>query len=133
MGQNSAATWERALWKRTNIPDNHVPESFLSSLSTNGKQISLQRQHLVLAHTYGISANFRPYTYGYLVIASWSISQHLATIFIFIAVFVKLKERILDPRILVWVSIISFVTGYFAWEMLQYYSASPKSAPTNSP
>jgi len=103
--------WERALWKRTSYPDNHEPDSFLSSLSTN--------------------ANFRPHTYWYLVTASWSISQHLATIFIFLAVFVKLKERVLDPRLLVWVSVISFVTGYSTWEVLECCASSRKSRKAN--
>ena len=79
-----------------------------------------------------IVANFQPYTFWYLVTASWSVSQHLATIFIFVAVFVKLKERILDPRILVWISIVSFVIGYATWETLDYRSAARPSPSTNS-
>ncbi|KAH8102652.1 phosphatidylinositol N-acetylglucosaminyltransferase [Cristinia sonorae] len=91
-GRDSEVQWERALWKRTTLPDNYVPDSFLSSLT-----------------------NFRPYTYWHLVAASWAISQHLATIFTFVAVFVRLKERILDPRLLVWLSTICFMTGYAIW------------------
>lgn len=32
--------WERVLWKRQPFPDNYVPETFLDSLSTNGKASS---------------------------------------------------------------------------------------------
>ena len=33
--------WERVLWKRQPFPDNYVPRSFLSSLSTNGKAMPM--------------------------------------------------------------------------------------------
>ena len=32
---------ERVLWKRQPFPDNYVPRSFLSSLSTNGKAMPM--------------------------------------------------------------------------------------------
>lgn len=63
-------------------------------------------------------ANFRPYTYWSLLVASWTISQHLGAIFIFLAVFVRLKERYLDPRLLIWLSITSFVAGASIWDVL---------------
>ncbi|KAI0094905.1 phosphatidylinositol N-acetylglucosaminyltransferase [Irpex rosettiformis] len=93
--------WERVLWKQKTYADNYVPTSFLATLSKN--------------------ANFRPYTYGYLVSASCAITQHIAVIFIFLATFVRLKERMLDPRLLVWVSILSFVAGYSLWELLHWH------------
>ncbi|KAH9946630.1 phosphatidylinositol N-acetylglucosaminyltransferase [Amylocystis lapponica] len=98
------AEWERVLWKRKSYPDNFVPQSFLSSLSKN--------------------PNFKPYTYWYLVLASCSINQHLATIFTFLAVFVRLKERYLDARVLVWISIGGFIVGYTIWELLHCYVSS---------
>lgn len=130
--QNSAAKWKRALWKRTSRPDNYVPDSFLSSLRRNGEFPLYGLQMLTLMSRH-ILANFQPYTYWYLVTASWSISQHLATIFIFLAVFVKLRERILDPRLLVWISVVCFATGYSIWEVLEGCSSSRNSAPANSP
>lgn len=66
----------------------------------------------------GSVANFKPLTYRYLVRASCAVNQHLATICIFLAVFVKLKESKLDARILVWISVGSFFIGYIIWELL---------------
>lgn len=90
--------WERVLWKKKNYPDNFVPKSFLSSLSKN--------------------TNFTPYSYRQLVLASCAINQHLGTIFTFLAVFVRLKERYLDARVLVWVSVVGFASGYLLWDLL---------------
>ncbi|KAJ7357388.1 phosphatidylinositol N-acetylglucosaminyltransferase [Mycena albidolilacea] len=91
--------WEKVLWKRQHQPDNYiVTGSFLSSLRRN--------------------ANFRPYTYWPLVLLSCAITQHLATIFIFVSVFVRLKENFLDPHTLVWISVGCFFTGYLNWELL---------------
>ncbi|KAI0335283.1 phosphatidylinositol N-acetylglucosaminyltransferase [Cubamyces sp. BRFM 1775] len=92
------AEWERVLWKKKPYPDNYVPRSFLSSLSRN--------------------PNFRPYTYWQLVILSCPISQHLASIFVFLAVFMRLQQRLLDPRALVWMSVAVFLAGYMTWELL---------------
>ncbi|KAI0735178.1 phosphatidylinositol N-acetylglucosaminyltransferase [Earliella scabrosa] len=93
------AEWERVLWKKKPYPDNYVPRSFLASLSKN--------------------PNFRPYTYWHLVVLSCPISQHLASIFIFLAVFMRLRQRLLDPRALVWISAGVFLTGYIIWELLE--------------
>ncbi|KAH9937677.1 phosphatidylinositol N-acetylglucosaminyltransferase [Fomitopsis serialis] len=95
--------WERVLWKKKTYPDNYVPETFLSSLSRN--------------------ANFRPYTYWYLVRSSFAISQHLATIVIFVAIFVQLNDRRLDPRALVWASVATFLAGWSVWELLDCCSS----------
>ncbi|KAH7930989.1 phosphatidylinositol N-acetylglucosaminyltransferase [Leucogyrophana mollusca] len=97
----SARQWEKALWKTQPHPDNYIPpDSFLSSLRKN--------------------PNFKPYTYWPLVLLSCAITQHIATIFIFIAVFVRLNERLLDPRVLLWVSAGCFFAGYMLWEVLSY-------------
>ncbi|EKM61032.1 uncharacterized protein PHACADRAFT_82029 [Phanerochaete carnosa HHB-10118-sp] len=96
--------WERVLWKRQPFPDNYVPKTFLSSLSTN--------------------ANFRPYTYGSLVLASCTISLHFSVIFVFLAIFVRLKERTLDPRLLVWISIVSFICFYTLWEIVEHIGSN---------
>lgn len=89
------------LWERQPFPDNYIhPHSFLSSLRRN--------------------PNFKPYTYWPLVLLCCAITQHLATIFTFLAVFVRLKERWLDARVLLWVSIVSFFGGYALYEILSY-------------
>ncbi|KDQ63737.1 hypothetical protein JAAARDRAFT_115488, partial [Jaapia argillacea MUCL 33604] len=103
--------WEKVLWRSQEYPDNHIPDSFLSSLRKN--------------------ANFRPYTYWSLVLGSCPITQHLATIFIFLAVFVQLRQRTLDPRLLVWISIGGFIAGYMVWEWLDYRQTVRSHQQTN--
>ncbi|KAI0068362.1 phosphatidylinositol N-acetylglucosaminyltransferase [Artomyces pyxidatus] len=96
VGQN----WERVLWKQQPYPDNYVPPSFLSSLSKN--------------------PNLREYAYWALILDSCAVTQHLSTIFIFLAVFVRLLDCTFDPRLLVFISAGMFVTGYALWEVLDY-------------
>ena len=64
-------------------------------------------------------ANFRPYSYRKLVSLCFPIAQHISTIFIFLATFVRIRERLLDPRLLVWASIFAFALGYLAWQVVQ--------------
>jgi phosphatidylinositol glycan class C protein len=114
----SSGEWERVLWKTQPYPDNYIPRgSFLSALRKNRKLklVACAVPRFFESH---LEANFRPYTYWPLVVASWAVTQHLSTIFIFLAIFVRLKERWLDPRILVWASLACFVTGYIVWELL---------------
>jgi hypothetical protein len=65
-------------------------------------------------------ANFRPYAYWPLVLLSCAITQHLATVFIFLSVFARLKSGLLDPRILVWVSVVLFFVGLLLWQLLDW-------------
>ncbi|KAG1825953.1 phosphatidylinositol N-acetylglucosaminyltransferase subunit C [Suillus subaureus] len=96
---SEAEGWNKVLWERQPFPDNYIhPHSFLSSLRRN--------------------PNFKPYTYWPLVLLCCAITQHLATIFTFLAVFVRLKERWFDARVLLWVSIASFFGGYALYEIL---------------
>jgi len=113
----STVEWERVLWKSQPYPDNYIPpKTFLSSLRRNREHDSFRN---VPDYRYSHSpANFRPHSYWPLVLGSCAITQHLATVFIFLAVFVRLKEQLLDPRVLVWVSIGSFICGYIVWELL---------------
>ncbi|KAF9569598.1 phosphatidylinositol N-acetylglucosaminyltransferase [Agrocybe pediades] len=91
--------WEKVLWKRQPYPDNYVPPSaFLASLRKN--------------------PNFRPYSYWPLVVLACSITQHLAIIFIFLAIFVRLKEQSMDPRSLICISVVFFFLGYATWNSL---------------
>lgn len=96
--------WEKVLWRRQPFPDNYVPPSFLSSLRRN--------------------SNFRPYSYWKLVSLCYPIAQHICTIFIFLATFVRIKERMLDPRLLVWVSIFAFILGYLVWQAVEVQLAN---------
>ncbi|KAF8350049.1 phosphatidylinositol N-acetylglucosaminyltransferase subunit C [Amanita rubescens] len=90
--------FEKVLWKTQPHPDNYIPHNFLSSLRKN--------------------PNFKPYTYWSLVSLSCAVTQHLSTICIFISVFIYLKEQLLDPRTLIWLSVGCFVVGYTLWVLL---------------
>ncbi|KAL1739451.1 phosphatidylinositol N-acetylglucosaminyltransferase subunit C [Schizophyllum fasciatum] len=91
--------WEKVLWKQQPYPDNYIPEGlFLSSLRKN--------------------PNFRPYNYWQVVFLSFAITQHLASIAVFVSIFTMLKDHVLDPRALLWVSIAVFLFGYIVWEIL---------------
>ncbi|CAK5280233.1 unnamed protein product [Mycena citricolor] len=96
--------WERVLWRRQAHPDNHIVPGFLSSLQQN--------------------VNFRPYTYWELVLLSGTITQHIASVFVFVAIFLRLREEDLDPYVLVWISVGCFLIGYFLWELLDRIGAS---------
>ncbi|KAF8509822.1 phosphatidylinositol N-acetylglucosaminyltransferase [Gautieria morchelliformis] len=91
--------WQRVLWKRQPYPDNYVPDSFLSDLRRN--------------------TNFQPYSYAPVVLASCNITQHISTIFIFIAVFAHLHDGSLDPRLLVGVAVCCHVLGYTVREIVE--------------
>lgn len=79
-----------------------------------------------------LPANFTPYTYGHLVVLSCPISQHLASIFVFLAVFMRLRQKLLDPRALVWISAGVFITGYMTWEILNCARADSAARNINS-
>ncbi|TDL28455.1 phosphatidylinositol N-acetylglucosaminyltransferase [Rickenella mellea] len=96
----SSREWEKVLWKKHPYPDNYIPHTFLSSLRKN--------------------TNFKPYTYWPLVLAACSITQHLSTVFIFLATFIRIYDGSWDPRYLVWSSVAIFLLGYVIWEVLEY-------------
>ncbi|THV04924.1 phosphatidylinositol N-acetylglucosaminyltransferase [Dendrothele bispora CBS 962.96] len=103
--------WAKVLWKDQSYPDNYIPkDAFLSSLKTN--------------------PNFRPYTYWPLVVLCCAITQHLATIFIFLSVFARVQDGSLDPRLLIFLSMGCFLSGYFIWELL-LHCTSPRFSETN--
>ena len=62
--------------------------------------------------------NFERPHYGRLVIAALAIPQHIATIFVFISVFIRIKEQSLAPRMLIWMVVLTFLVGYISWEVL---------------
>lgn len=55
----------------------------------------------------------------------------MASIFIFLAVFMRLQQRFLDPRALVWISAGVFLTGYMIWELLECTSVDHETRSTN--
>ena len=54
----------------------------------------------------------------------YPIAQHICSIFIFLATFVRIKERMLDPRLLVWASIFAFLLGYLVWQAVEIQLAN---------
>ncbi|KAH9979844.1 phosphatidylinositol N-acetylglucosaminyltransferase [Lactifluus volemus] len=101
MAITGASEWERVLWRPQPFPDNYVPPTFLSALSKN--------------------PNVLPYRYWPLVLGACTISQHISAIFIFLAVFTRLLDNTLDPRLLVALSTMNFVAGCIIWELLEYF------------
>ncbi|KAH9016900.1 phosphatidylinositol N-acetylglucosaminyltransferase [Lactarius pseudohatsudake] len=101
----SVNKWERVLWRPQPFPDNYVPPSFLSALSKN--------------------PNVLPYRYWPLVLGACAISQNLSVIFIFLAVFTRLLDHTLDPRLLVALSTAGFIGGCLVWELMGH---SPSDA-----
>lgn len=94
--------WERVLWTIQPFPDNYVPPTFLAGLSKN--------------------PNVLPYRYWPLMLGACTISQHLSVIFIFLAVFTRLLDHTLDPRLLVVLSSAIFVVGCITWEAMEYFT-----------
>lgn len=61
------------------------------------------------------------------MLGACTISQHLSVIFIFLAVFTRLLEHTLDPRLLVVLSSAIFVVGCIIWEAMEYFERDPLS------
>ena len=124
MNEARPEPWSRVLWKRQPFSDNHIPPRlFLVSLQRNREfRIPYFFQN-ALNHV--LPANLEPYSYWRLAHASCAVTQHLSTIYFFLAVFIRLKENQLDPRTLVYISVGCFFTGYFTWNVLD--SAGPSS------
>jgi len=95
--------WERVLWRPQPFPDNYVPPTFLAALSKN--------------------PNVLPYQYWPLVLGACTISQHLSVIFVFLAIFTRLLDHTLDPRLLVVLSSVTFVAGCIIWESMEYFES----------
>jgi phosphatidylinositol glycan class C protein len=57
------------------------------------------------------------------VLGACTISQHLSVIFVFLAVFTRLLDQTLDPRLLVVLSSAAFVVGCIIWESIEYFGS----------
>ncbi|KAH8984466.1 phosphatidylinositol N-acetylglucosaminyltransferase [Lactarius akahatsu] len=105
---NAPPEWERVLWRPQPFPDNYVPPSFLSALSKN--------------------PNVLPYRYWPLVLGACAISQNLSVVFIFLAVFTRLLDHTLDPRLLVALSTAGFIGGCLVWELMGHFESDAASS-----
>jgi phosphatidylinositol glycan class C protein len=66
------------------------------------------------------------------MLGACTISQHLSIIFVFLAVFTRLLDHTLDPRLLVALSSATFVVGYIIWEAMEYFGSDvARSAPSD--
>jgi phosphatidylinositol N-acetylglucosaminyltransferase subunit C len=117
----TASEWERVLWRPQPFPDNYVPPTFLSALSKNRNLPRLCNCFHKLTKSPVFIANVLPYWYWPLVLNACTISQHISVIFVFLAVFVRLLDHTLDPRLLVALSTMNFVAGCVIWELLGYF------------
>ncbi|KAH7103053.1 phosphatidylinositol N-acetylglucosaminyltransferase [Auriculariales sp. MPI-PUGE-AT-0066] len=108
MSDADAQPWEKVLWRAQPYPDNYVPESFLDKRRTN--------------------ANFRPYSFLALVLASCAVTQHLSTIFIFVSVFIRLLDESLDARGLSWIALCAQFLGSVVWDLTMAPQSTPGSA-----
>jgi Phosphatidylinositol N-acetylglucosaminyltransferase len=66
------------------------------------------------------------------MLGACTISQHLSVIFIFLAVFTRLLDHTLDPRLLVVLSSAIFVVGCIIWEAMEYFGSDAlRSTPSD--
>ena len=70
----------------------------------------------------------QPYRYWPLVLGACTISQHLSVVFVFLAVFTRLLDHTLDPRLLVALSSASFIVGCLVWELLGHFESDAASS-----
>lgn len=69
-----------------------------------------------------------PYRYWPLVLGACTISQNLSVIFVFLAVFTRLLDHTLDPRLLVALSSTGFIVGCLVWELLGHFESDMASS-----
>ncbi|KAJ1966850.1 glycosylphosphatidylinositol anchor biosynthesis [Dispira parvispora] len=92
----SAERWRKLLYIQQDYPDNYVDASFLENLQKN--------------------VNFQSYDYFAVIRESTVITDHISSVVIFVAVFIQLYHRHLDPHILVMVGTVLTFLGVAVWE-----------------
>ncbi len=123
--------WERVLWRLQPFPDNYVPPTFLVGLSKNRNQRFFKCLSWI-ANPHFFTANVLPYRYWPLMLGACTISQHLSVVFIFLAVFTRVLDHTLDPRLLIVLSSGTFVVGCIIWEAMEYFGRDAlRSAPSD--
>ena len=70
----------------------------------------------------------QPYKYWPLVLGACTICQHLSVVFVFLAVFTRLLDHTLDPRLLIVLSSAGFIVGCLVWELLGHFESDAASS-----
>ncbi|KAJ1660428.1 glycosylphosphatidylinositol anchor biosynthesis [Dispira simplex] len=92
----SAGRWRKLLYIQQDYPDNYVDASFLANLQKN--------------------VNFQSYDYFAVIRESTVITDHISSVVIFVAIFIQLYHRHLDPHILVMMGTVLTFLGVAVWE-----------------
>lgn len=101
--------WRKLLWVQQEYPDNWVDRSFLDKLQRN--------------------ANVVAYDFWPLVADSTVLTQHLASVVIFVAAFMSIYSRQLSPLTVIGVStaLTSFAYGFWSLQEMRSTDSSRKS------
>ncbi|KAK6195913.1 hypothetical protein SNE40_001241 [Patella caerulea] len=93
----SKEKWEKVLYKKQNVPDNYVDDSFLRELKKN--------------------SNLRRYDYWTTVSQSGSVTQQISSVCIFLMIFIYMDEKQLLPETLFYTTTILTVISYgiYCW------------------
>lgn len=62
------------------------------------------------------------------MLGACTISQHLSVILLFLAVFTRLLDHTLDPRLLVALSSAGFIGGCLVWELMEHFESDAASS-----
>ena len=62
------------------------------------------------------------------MLGACTISQNLSVIFVFLAVFTRLLDHTLDPRLLVTLSSAGFIGGCIVWELMGHFESDAASS-----
>ena len=93
--QQNEQGWQRLLYIKQDYPDNYTDSSFLQHMEKN--------------------VNVRRIEYGTVVLETVSVSLHISSILIFVAVFMQLYSGQLSSRILLGSSVLITVVLYSVW------------------
>ncbi|KAF3921718.1 hypothetical protein ABW21_db0206600 [Orbilia brochopaga] len=88
--------WRKLMWVKQNYPDNYTDATFLETLQRN--------------------ANFRAYDFWSLVYDTTVITQHLATVVVFVCAFIAISKERIEPVYVAGASTILTIVGWLIWD-----------------
>lgn len=112
--------YRKVLFLRQPYPDNHVDSSFLRDLKRNGTRTGLSLAEVSATDSVpdDTTVNVHPVDLPTLLRQTLPITQHVASIFIFIAVFVRLSRGDLSATTLLkWCAAIAIGLRVWAWSI----------------